>query len=263
MSKKLHLKDIFEGNRLQRIVLVVSVLLFLVIELLIYMVAAGQAGHKSRVLIRDEQGSKIYETTGNSLTSYERLVFEKNFGPLENHQLQIVTETHPFPFRAWFTAAVGIPVGLILLVSFLIKVYLTLLYNEEEDRPPGMPASPLKEGRFTSVFQTFGQISIFHIGFAVLAFVLLLWMVPNFVEDIFTISTKTIRDYKWFFLGLALFAAFIITWVIYLRYRLSKQMLDNQLTLERYRLEQQLLTKTEAPTLLPKPDDPLKRIHDG
>lgn len=257
MAKKLHLQDIFEGNRLPKIVLVVCVLLFLVIELLIYMVAAGQAGHKSRVIVRDEQGSKIYETTGNSLTSYERLVFEKNFGPLDDYQLQIVTETHPFPFRAWFTAAVGIPVGLILLVSFLIKVYLALLYQEDEEKPPGMAATPLKEGRFTSMFHTFGQISIFHIGFAVLAFVLLLWMVPNLVEDIFTISAETIRDYKWFFFGLALFVAFIITWVIYLRYRLSRQMLDNQFNLERYRLEQQLLAKPETQTLLPKPDDPL------
>ncbi len=266
MAKKLHLQDIFEGNRLQKIVLVVSVLLFLLLELLIYMASASHAGHKSHIIISDMQGNSVYQTTGNTLTSYEKLIFEKNFGPLTDYQLEIVTETRPFPFRAWFTAAVGIPVGLILLVSFLVKVYLTLLYNEEEQNKQGLgdTASGLKEGKFASLFQAFGQISIFHIGFGVLASVLLLWMVPNLVEDIFTISTETIRDYKWFFVGVALFLAFIITWVIYLRYRLSKQMLDNQFNIEKYRLEQQLLTSREqAPTLLPKPDDSLKTMHDG
>lgn len=263
MPKKLHLQDIFEGNRLQKIVLIVSVLLFLVIELLIYMASASQAGLKSRIIVSDAQGNKVYQTTGSTLTSYEKLIFEKNFGPLTDYQLEIVTETHPFPFRAWFTAAVGIPVGLILLVSFLIKVYLTLLYSDEDDaKPLGGSASALKEGRFASLFQSFGQISIFHIGFAVLAAVLLLWMVPNLVEDVFKISAETIRDYKWFFVGLAVFVAFIITWVIYLRYRLSKQMLENQFNIERYRLEQQLLAKPETPTLLPKPDDTLERLHD-
>ncbi len=264
MAKKLHLQDIFEGNRLQKIVLVVSVLLFLVLELLIYMASASHAGHKSNIIISDMQGNSVYQTTGNTLTSYEKLIFEKNFGPLTDFQMEIVTETRPFPFRAWFTAAVGIPVGLILLVSFLIKVYLTLLYNDEErSKTMGDSASTLREGRFGSLFQSFGQISIFHIGFGVLAFVLLLWMVPNLVEDIFTISTETIRDYKWFFVGVALFLAFIITWVIYLRYRLSRQMLDNQFNIEKYRLEQQLLTGREAPPLLPKPDDSLKSTHDG
>lgn len=259
MRKKLHLQDVFEGNRVQKVVLIVSVLLFLVIELLIYMTSASQAGQKSRIIVADMNGKKVFETSGTALTSYEKLMFENNFGPLTNYQIHLETESLPFPFRAWLTASVGIPVGLILLIAFLVKAYLSLLYSDEkEEKPPESTLDtppPIKEGKLGAIFHSVGKVTIFHIGFAVLIAVLLLWMVPNFLGDFFRISTETVREYKWFFGGVVVFLAFIITWVIYLRYKLSKQMLDNQFNLEKFRMEQQLLIQQDTPVLLPKPDD--------
>ena len=133
MSQKLRLQDLFEGTRYQKIVLTISVVAFLILELLIYMASASQAGQKSRVIVLDTNGTKVYETVGTALTSYEKMVFENNFGPLANYQVRLESEAAPFPFRAWVSAAVGIPVGLILLVSFLVRVYLSLLYGEEQE----------------------------------------------------------------------------------------------------------------------------------
>lgn len=250
MSEKLRLLNLFEGKRYQKIILTVSVIAFLVLELLIYLGAASQAGLKSRVIVTDRNGAIKYETPGTSMTSYEKMTFENTFGPLENFHVQIQSETLPFPFRAWVSAAVGIPIGLVLLVSFVVKVYLNLLYGEEKtERQPAEEET--KTSRFGSLFHVFNGFSIFHLGFFLVVGVLLLWMVPNFLGDFARISIVTIREFKWYFLGASVFIAFLVTWVIFLRYKLSKKMLENQLDLEKFRVEKQMLIQAESPPLLP------------
>jgi len=256
MSQKLRLQDLFEGTRYQKIVLTISVVAFLILELLIYMASASQAGQKSRVIVLDTNGTKVYETAGTALTSYEKMVFENNFGPLANYQVRLESEAAPFPFRAWVSAAVGIPVGLILLVSFLVRVYLSLLYGEEQEELPATEGGEmnLHRNQFGNILHSFRGVSIYYMGFLIVLGVLLLWMVPNFLGDFATITITAIREYKWFFLGTSIFLALIITWIIYLRYKLSKQMLENQLHLEKFRVEQQMLIQRDPPPpLLPNP----------
>jgi hypothetical protein len=161
----------------------------------------------------------------------------------------------PFPFREWLSAAIGIPVGLTLLMAFLVKVYLSLLYGETKPDSEWSGESDGKKHRFGSLFQSMNSFSVFHIGTVVIVFVLLLWLVPDFIGNFANFSMGAIREHKWFFMGAAVFAAFIITWVIYLRYKLSRQMLENQFNLEKFRVETQLLAGREsAPQLTTKAD---------
>ena len=253
MSHKVRLLDVFEGKRYLKVVLAVSIFAFLVLEMLIYLASASQAGHKSRIVVTDTNGAKVYETQGSSLTSYEKLYFENTFGPLANHKIHLETEASPFPFRAWLSAAVGIPIGLALLVAFLVRVYLLLLYGDEKEKKEESSEELPKNSRFGSLFQTFHHISVFHIGFFVIVGVLLFWIVPNFLQDFARVILVAMREYKMFFLGSSIFLGLLITWIIYLRYRLSRQMLDNQLDLEKFRVEKQLLIQRESPQLLPEP----------
>jgi hypothetical protein len=253
MSHKVRLLDVFEGKRYLKVVLAASIFAFLVLELLIYLASASQAGQKSRIIITDTNGAKVYETQGTSLTSYEKLYFENTFGPLANHRIHLETESAPFPFRAWLSAAVGIPIGLALLVSFIVRVYLLLLYGDEKDKKEESTEDSEKKDRFGTLFSSFHHISVFHIGFFVIIGVLLFWIVPNFLQDFATVLMTAMREYKMFFLGSAIFLALLITWIIYLRYRLSRQMLENQLDLEKFRVERQLLIQRETPQLLPDP----------
>jgi hypothetical protein len=252
MSQREHLLGVFEGKRHQKIVLMASVFLFLVLELLIYLAAASQAGQKSRIIITDASGAKVYETAGAVLTSYEKLVFENNFGPLNHYQLRVETESLPFPFRAWLSSAVGIPVGLILLVAFIVRAYLSLLYGDKTDQDKE-PAAAAEKNALGSIFHFFRNISIFHIGFLTILAVLILWMVPNFVHDFAKLSITAIQEFRWFFVGAAVFLALLVVWIIYLRYKLSKQMLDNQFNIDKFRVETQLLLESKAPQLLSNP----------
>jgi hypothetical protein len=259
MPDKLRLIDLFEGKRYQKIILAVSVILFLVLELIIYLGAASQAGRKSRVIVTNAVGEKVWEAQGSTLTSYEKMLFENTHGPLRDYTIKLESEQLPFPFRAWMTAAVGIPVGLILLTAFLIRVYLALLYGDEKAGGQEAADSADSAGRFGLLHRAFDRVSVFHIGFAVLVAVLLLWMVPNFIEDFTKLFVAAIREYRWFFLGAALFFGLLISWIIYLRYKLSKQMLENQFNLEKYRLDKQLLIEGESRRLLP---DSAGEAHD-
>ena len=261
MPNKLRLLELFDGKRYQKAILAVSVIGFLVLELVIYLAAAGQAGQKSRVLILDSNGSKMYETVGAALTSYEKLVFETNYGPLQNYKVHVETEILPFPFRAWLSGAVGIPVGLVLLVSFVVRVYLSLLYGEEKDEKENGEVRIDGQNRFGSLLRLFQNVSIFHIGFFVLIAVLLLWLVPNFIGDFVTVSMTAIKEYKWFFLGASIVLAAIVAWIIHLRYKLSKQMLDNQLELEKFRLEKQFLLQQPDAALRMLPNS-MNEVHE-
>lgn len=259
MSHKVRLLDVFEGKRYLKTVLAVSIFAFLVLELLIYLAAASQAGQRSRIIITDTNGEKVYETQGNSLTSYEKLYFENTFGPVANYRIHLETEAQPFPFRAWVSCAVGIPVGLALLVSFLVRVYLLLLYGDEkEKKEEESQEADSKRHRFDSFIRV-RNFSVFHIGAFVVVGVLLFWIVPNFLQDFAKVTMTAIREYRLFFLGSAIFLALLITWIIYLRYKLSRQMLENQLDLEKFRVERQLLIQRETPQLLP---DPMNEVHE-
>lgn len=250
MSRQEHLHGVFEGKRHQKIVLVASVFLFLLLELLIYIAAAAQAGQKSRVIITDSNGAKVYETAGAVLTNYEKLVFENNFGPLSRYQLRVETESLAFPFRAWLSAAVGIPVGLILLVAFIVRAYLSLLYGDKTDEERKAAESASEKNVLGSLFLFFRNISIFHIGVLTLLAVLVLWMVPNFMRDFAKVSMAAIQEFRWFFAATAVFLALLVVWIIYLRYKLSKQMLENQFNIEKFKVETQLLLESKSPRLL-------------
>lgn len=252
MAPKARLLDLFEGKRNQKVILTISVLIVLVLEVLIYLAAASQSGQKSRVLVLDDSGATVYETPGTTLTSYEKLAFENTFGPLKSYRVQIHTENLPFPFRAWSSAAVGIPIGLILLVVFLVRCYLALVYGDDDKdlRSAGLGAD---DSRFGSLLSLFRHISIFHVGLLVVVAVLLFWVVPNFLGDIARVGMSTILEFKWFFMAAAVFLAALIVWVIYLRYKISRQMLKNQADLEKYRLKIELLEYKKSQAMLPEP----------
>jgi hypothetical protein len=253
MSHREHLLGILEGKSHQKLILTVSVFVFLILELLIYLAAAGHSGQKSRIIISDINGTKVYETPGAVLTSYEKLVFENNFGPLSNYRLQVETESLPFPFRAWLSSAVGIPLGLILLVAFIVRAYLSLLYGDKADKDKKTDSKGAEQDTIGSFLGFFRNLSIFHIGFLTIVAVLVFWIVPNFVQDFAKLSMTAIREFSWFFAGVAVFLALVVVWIIYLRYKLSKQMLENQLNLEKFRVEKQLLLESKPHQLLPNP----------
>lgn len=249
MSHNPHLSGLFEGGKHPKIVLLVSTILLLVLELTIYATLAGQSGLKSRIAVTDANGTKIYESSGSALSAYEKMTFESNFGPLRNYSTHVETEEVPFPFRTWILLAIGLPLGLILLLAFLVQVWLLLLNGNPGENVASRSTAQGKT-RFDTFLSASRNFSVLHVGFVIVLAMLILWLIPSFLGDLARSCLGAVGRYPWFFLGLTGFAAGLLTWVIYLRYRLSKQMLENQLEIEKYRIQTNLLAQSPVQNLI-------------
>lgn len=218
--------------------IIIAVVLFL-IELEIFAVAAMKSGRKAYLQILDENGTVIHETDGKSLSDFNKYYFEKTFGPLDDYEKRLEVKETPFPFRAWFTAAVGIPIGVILLFAFVVKAYVSLFYGEEEKMAAeaGKSKVDYKLGEFEKIVRTINSFNIFTIGFLILLGVFMYWVLPNMVAYIGRVSVDTLIRFKWVVIAGAAVVVGLFAWIIYLRYLLAKRSIDNQAELERARLE--------------------------
>jgi uncharacterized membrane-anchored protein YhcB (DUF1043 family) len=216
--------------------IIIAVGLFL-IELEIFAVSAMKSGRNSWMQVINDKGNVIHETDGNHLSDFDRYHFEKTFGPFEQYQVRLVTKNIPFPFRAWFVAAVGIPVGVILLFGFVVKAYMSLFYGEEKKANEPYLNDEAYETRFERIIARVSRFNIFIIGFFVFLAVFSYWVVPNLITYAGRVGIETLTRYKWLFLSVAIVILGIMVWVIYLRYLLAKKTIDGQTEIEKYRLQ--------------------------
>jgi len=253
MAKSLSLSGFFEDSKYPRRILAIGAIVLLLLQLGIFIAFCNQSGLKSRVCVFDSAGRKIYESTGPTLSSYEKMVFESNFGPLGNYITQLQSEMAPFNYRAWILLAVGIPLGLILMLFFMAQVWLILLNGNPKEEAPD--ESELAKTRFTSLLSFSKNFSTLGIGFVIAVSMLILWLIPSFIGDVAKLLLNAVKDYPWFFLGAFAFIGGLLVWIIYLKYKLSKTMLENRMEIEKYRLKAQLLDNGSVPQLLIAPTD--------
>jgi len=217
------------------LLIVIAVGLFL-IELEIFVIAAMKSGNKSVIQVKDAAGEVLYESDGNNLSQFDKYYFEQNFGALEQYQLNLDTRQTPFPFRAWFVAAFGLPVGGMLLFAFVVRVYLTIFYPDQLSA--ASTAAGLNEGsRLERFLLRVSRYNIFIIGFLMLIGIFAYWVVPNMIVYVGRVSIDTLVRYKWFFIATAVVFLSLLVWVIYLRYLLARKSIESQTELEKHRLE--------------------------
>ncbi len=248
MAQSLSLSQFFEDGKYPKLVLALGAILLLLLQLGIFVAVYNQSGLKSRVLVLDSGGRKIYESSGTTMGAYEKMLFENNFGSLRDYHTQIESEQVPFNYRAWILLAVGMPLGLILMLFFMAQVWLILLNGSPKERPPEeMELSKTRLSAFLSVSK---NSSILHVGFIIVMSMLILWLIPSILSDMATSFFRAVKEYPWFFMGVSAFAGGLLVWVIYLRYRLSRQVLDNQMEVEKYRIKKEMLEQNPVPHLL-------------
>jgi len=232
MSKENKITSLIRENR--TLFIVIAVVLFLV-ELEIFALAAMKSGRKSWLQIIDAKGNVIHETDGNNLSDFNKYYFEKTFGSFDQYQVELITKDLPFPFRAWFVAAVGLPVGAILLFAFAVRAYLSLFYKEQNPCENDTKKNGY-EYRFEKVIAVVSRFNIFIIGFLVLLAVFSYWVVPNLIVHVGELGVETITRYKWIFLSFSIVFLGLIIWIIYLRYLLAKRTIDSQIEIDKHRL---------------------------
>ncbi len=236
MTTRRTMASLFRENKTLFILIGVGIFL---IELEIFAVAAINSGRKSWMQIKDKTGNIIHMSEGNSLSSFNKYYFEKTFGPLSQYQVNWITKDEPFPFRAWFAAAVGIPVGAMLLFAFITRAFAALIYGDrtESDLSDGTDVVSAPANRIEALLAGVSRLNIFTIGFLTLLAVFTYWVVPNLIQHVGKLGVDTVIRFKWFFMTVAGVLLGIVLWIIYLRYLLAKKSIDSQIEIEKYRLQ--------------------------
>ena len=231
-----NIADLIRENKTAFIV--IAVVLFL-LELEIFAVAVMKSGRKSWLQVLDQKGNVIHETDGRSLSAFNKYYFEKTFGPFENYEVRLQREDEPFPFRAWFVAAVGIPIGIILLFAFTVRAYIALFYGDEREDPGGKGTwdAASDANSLEKVVSAVSGFNIFTIGFLLLLGVLAYWVVPNMVTYLGQLGIETLSRYKWVFIAAVTVALLVFIWMIYLRFLLAKKAIDKQAEMNQYRIK--------------------------
>jgi hypothetical protein len=218
---------------------IIAVVLFL-LELEIFAVAVMKSGRKSLLQVTDSHGNVIHEADGDNLSQFNKYYFEKTFGPLDNYDVKLITREKPFPFRAWFAAAVGLPVGVVLLFAFIVKAYTALFYGDPKKTGPPGEGTETHNTRLEKILYSISRFNVFTIGFLIFLAIFAYWVVPNFVAYIGRVGLETILRFKWIFLGIAVVITGIGIWIIYLRYLLAKKTIETQAEVEKQRIQLQL-----------------------
>jgi len=233
MSKKSTIMKLIENNK--RLFIIIGICLFL-IEMEIFAVAILKSGNQSKIVVINDKNDVIYEADGSNLTDFNKYYFEKNFGSLDQYDVKLQSKHVPFPFRAWFTAAFGVPVGIVLLIAFIFKAVATLL-GEDDKSSSADKKPPDNQTAIEGLLYRLNDINVFIVGTIIFICVLGYWIIPNFIAYIGEVGAQTILRFKWFFLvgSILLFGIFI--WVIYLRYLLATKTIESKTEIEKQKLK--------------------------
>lgn len=249
MGKQSRWRNHFQENKTLFIILAVG--LFLV-ELEIFALASMGSGRQSIVQVLDQQSNVIYEVKSARLNSHEKAEFEKTFGPLANFRVNVVTKQRPFPFRPWFAAAAGLPIGAVLLFGFFVKAYEALFFSNERrfSRDGASQTSDPTSDRLDRLINRVSRLNIFAIGGFVLLFALGLWAVPHLLSEFGRHGVAVIIRYKWVVLGIVGVFLGLVVWIIFLRYLLARKAIETQADVEKYRLQLEILGGHQTPPQL-------------
>lgn len=241
-------------NEHRTLFIAVMVGLFL-LELEIFAVAVTQSGKKSVLEVRNSRDEIIYETDGSYLGAFDQESFEKTFGPIKNYEIRRVTREVLFPFRAWFTAAVGLPLGGMLIFAFVVRAFVAIFHGDKKPHETdGVPEQQVHDNRVERILDKIGRLNIFTIGFFLFLVIIGYWIIPNVILYVGKLGFDTIHQYKWFFLGGAIVLIGVVVWVIYLRYLLAKKHIESQVELDKYRLKLEFENGHRLPLQLESPE---------
>lgn len=215
--------------------IIVMVALFL-IELEIFAIAAMRAGRKPVLQIADQSGKVVLVLEGGTLSQVDRQSFEKTFGPLEQYRVRMYNDRKPFPFRAWFAAAFGMPIGLVLLFAFIVRAWSALFAAPRRPVERGTENGAAPLSGFERMLTAISRFNIFVLGALILLAAAAYWVLPNAFLSAGKAGLRIIVTYKWAALGLAMTLVGMLLLIIFLRYLLAKKSLESRVEVEKFRL---------------------------
>ena len=243
-----------QENKSLFVIIVVGLFL---LELEIFALSAMTAGKQSILQVTDNQGNVIHESSGNNLSDFNKQSFEQVFGPLEKYSVKLKTIETPFPFRAWFVAAICVPIGAMMLFGFIVKAYFVIFHGDSPNNGDSSSADGQSghENRLDSTLNRINRMNIFNIGFLVFVGVVSYWIIPNAITYLGHIGIDFFTRFKWVYIALISIVVLVVLWIVYLRYLLAKKSIESQTELQKHRISLEYHAQSGQPLQLEAPSD--------
>lgn len=210
-----------------------------VLELEIFFSASLKSGDHSKIQVLNPNDEVIYESSEKKLYQFDKYYFESNFGPLENYRIRRIKEVRPFPFRGWLISAVGIPIGFMMILGFLIRAWAVFFKGEKATfgEPNGERPNEAGKGRLHNLIVTVSNLNIFVLGFFIVSALFLYWVLPDMIVYISKMGMETLIRFKWFFISALVVVTGIFVWFIYLKFLLAKKAIESRAEIEKMKLQ--------------------------
>lgn len=209
-----------------------------VLELEIFISATLKSGDHSSIQVLNSNNEVVYETNEKKLYQFDKYYFESTFGPLENYRIRRVKEDRPFPFRGWIISAVGIPVGFMMILGFIIKAWAVFFKGEKPvyDQE-SLGTSQKDDGKVVNLINMISKLNIFVLGFFIVAALIIYWVLPDMIMYISKMGIETLVRFKWFFISALIIMTGIFVWFIYLKFLLAKKAIESRAEIEKMKLQ--------------------------
>ena len=107
-----------------------------------------------------------------------------------------------------------------MLLGFVIKAYLSLVYGEKLADNNDSSRSEYETGPGNKLESTLNRVSrmnIFNIGFLIFVGVISYWIIPNMITYLGHIGIDFFERFKWVYIGVVVLLVCVILWIVYLR----------------------------------------------
>lgn len=218
----------------------------LVLEVEIFVYAAMKSGDMSQIQVLNNRDEVIYESSADKLYQFNKYYFEQNFGPLENYRVRRNKIERPFPFRAWMISAIGLPIGFIMILGFILKAWSAFFKGEASVFEKTETNNAIGgETKLERLIDKISGLNVFVLGFFIVSVLFLYWVLPDMIVFISRASIETIIKFKWFFIVASITIATLFGWFIYLKYLLAKKAIESEADIEKFKLQIMYNTENE------------------
>jgi hypothetical protein len=217
----------------------------LVLEIQIFFYASSRSGDISTIQVLNDRDEVIYESSANKLYKFDKYYFEANFGPLESYRVRRFKVDRPFPYRGWLISAIGLPIGFILILGFIVRAWAVFFKGDKADwnmEAPSDPDAANNNGEpganvLERLIDKVSGLNVFVLGFVILSILFLYLVLPDMILFLSRAGIDTIVRFHWFFIAAALAMTGIFVWFIYLKYLIAKKTIESRTEIEKIKLQ--------------------------
>lgn len=211
---------------------------FIIIEIIIFLICLVQTTDRDMVKITNSDNEIIYEDRYNAIdiSEFKRLYGIRSFKE-EGYTIKMYEIDNKFPTRAWIALSVCVPMIFTMFTVFLTRVFKDIFQpkNTRKRKKTQNKEGPFEKTRLEKLFSTIERLNVYSLGFAVILFAFLYWVIPDLLIYVSKVSFQTIAELKWVILGLVVFAGAFLILKMILSYKTKVQIIKQEAEIQKNR----------------------------